>query len=127
MLNLIEYLAPRYDTVRDRAGMISDRLANNLSGIATIKSFTTEAYESQRVNRESDAYRCSNKRAIALSVAFEPALRFLILLGFVLTLYLGGREVLRGDLTVGTYKLTTNGRRGDVVKGRHGDRCVALF
>ncbi len=96
-------LAPRYDTVRDRAGIISDRLANNISGIATIKSFTAEAYESDRVLTESDAYRRSNKKAIALSVAFQPVLRFLILLGFVLTLYLGGREVLQGSLTVGTY------------------------
>ncbi|YAF93734.1 MAG: ABC transporter ATP-binding protein [Nodularia sp. CChRGM 3473] len=96
-------LAPRYDTVRDRAGIISDRLANNISGIATIKSFTAEAYESDRVYQESESYRRSNKQAIALSVAFQPVLRFLILLGFVLTLYLGGREVLQGGLTVGTY------------------------
>ncbi|MBF2016212.1 MAG: ABC transporter ATP-binding protein [Rivularia sp. T60_A2020_040] len=96
-------LAPRYDTVRDRSGIISDRLANNISGIATIKSFTAEAYESDRVYQESESYRRSNKQAIALSVAFQPVLRFLILLGFVLTLYLGGREVLQGGLTVGTY------------------------
>ncbi|MDZ8084273.1 MAG: ABC transporter ATP-binding protein [Nostoc sp. DedQUE12b] len=96
-------LAPRYDSVRDRAGIISDRLANNLSGIATIKSFTAEAYESNQVYTESDAYRRSNKQAIALSVAFEPVLRFLILFGFVLTLYLGGQEVLQGRLSVGTY------------------------
>ncbi|MBF2009350.1 MAG: ABC transporter ATP-binding protein [Chlorogloeopsis fritschii C42_A2020_084] len=96
-------LAPRYDTVRDRSGIISDRLANNISGIATIKSFTAEAYESDRVYQESEAYRRSNKRAIALSVAFQPVLRFLILLGFVLTLYLGGQEVLQARLSVGTY------------------------
>ncbi|MFB2839037.1 ABC transporter ATP-binding protein [Floridanema evergladense] len=96
-------LAPRYDTVRDQAGLISDRLSNNLSGIATIKSFTAEAYESDRVYQESEAYRRSNGRAIALSVAFQPLLRFFILLGFVLTLYLGGREVLQGQLSVGTY------------------------
>ncbi|RUR72992.1 ABC transporter ATP-binding protein [Chlorogloeopsis fritschii PCC 9212] len=96
-------LAPRYDTVRDRSGIISDRLANNISGIATIKSFTAEAYESDRVYQESEAYRRSNKRAIALSVAFQPVLRFLILLGFVLTLYLGGQEVLQDRLSVGTY------------------------
>jgi ATP-binding cassette subfamily B protein len=50
-------LAPRYDTVRDQAGLISDRLSNNLAGIATIKSFTAEAYESNRVYQESEAYR----------------------------------------------------------------------
>ncbi|BAU40285.1 ABC transporter ATP-binding protein [Leptolyngbya sp. O-77] len=96
-------LAPRYDTVRDQAGLISDRLSNNLSGIATIKSFTAEAYESDRVYQESEAYRRGSQRAIALSVAFQPLIRFLILLGFVMTLYLGGREVLQGQLTVGTY------------------------
>jgi ATP-binding cassette, subfamily B, bacterial len=96
-------LAPRYDAVRDQAGLINDRLSNNLSGIATIKSFTAEAYESDRVYTESEAYRRGNQRAIALSVAFQPLIRFLILLGFVMTLYLGGREVLQGRLTVGTY------------------------
>ncbi|MGG6293646.1 ABC transporter ATP-binding protein [Leptolyngbya sp. AN02str] len=96
-------LAPRYDAVRDQAGLISDRLSNNLSGIATIKSFTAEAYERNRVYQESESYRRSNGRAIALSVAFQPLIRFLILLGFVMTLYLGGREVLQDQLTVGTY------------------------
>jgi len=89
--------------VRDQAGLISDRLSNNISGIATIKSFTAEAYERDRVYQESEAYRRGNQRAIALSVAFQPVLRFLILLGFVMTLYLGGREVLQGQFTVGTY------------------------
>jgi len=96
-------LAPRYDSVRDQAGLISDRLSNNLSGIATIKSFTAEAYESDRVYQESEDYRRGNQRAIALSVAFQPVLRFFILTGFVTTLYLGGREVLQGRLSVGTY------------------------
>ncbi|PSB45080.1 ABC transporter [Cyanosarcina cf. burmensis CCALA 770] len=96
-------LADRYDAVRDRAAIISDRLANNLSGIATIKSFTAEDYERSRVYQESDAYRKSNTRAIALSAAFVPLIRFLILLGFVTTLYLGGMEVLGDRLSVGTY------------------------
>jgi ATP-binding cassette, subfamily B, bacterial len=96
-------LAPRYDLVRDQAGIISDRLSNNLSGIATIKSFTAETYESDRVYQDSEAYRRGNQQAIALSVAFQPVLRFFILLGFVMTLYLGGREVLQGRLSVGTY------------------------
>lgn len=96
-------LAPRYADVRDQAGLISDRLSNNLSGIATIKSFTAEAYERDRVWQESNAYRRSNKRAIALSAAFVPAIRFLILLGFVTTLYLGGLAVIDNRLSVGTY------------------------
>ncbi|BAQ62130.1 ABC transporter ATP-binding protein [Geminocystis sp. NIES-3708] len=96
-------LGDRYDQVREKAGSISNRLSNNISGIATIKSFTAEVYESDRVYQESEAYRRSNQRAIALSVAFQPLIRFMILLGFVTVLYLGGLEVLNDRLNVGLY------------------------
>jgi ATP-binding cassette subfamily B protein len=96
-------LEPRYADVRERAGSIGARLSNNISGIATIKSFTTEAYEQERVTTESEAYRRSNYRAIALSTMFQPLLRFLILLGFIIILYFGGLEVLGDRLSVGTY------------------------
>ena len=96
-------LAPRYAEVRNRAGLISGRLANNLSGIATIKSFTAEAYECDRVWQDSDAYRQSNRRAIALSAAFIPVIRIVILVGFTTMLYLGGMAVAGGTLSAGTY------------------------
>jgi ATP-binding cassette subfamily B protein len=96
-------LAPRYADVRQKAGLISSRLANNLSGIATIKSFTSEDYELDRVSTESEAYRRSNRRTIALSAAFVPLIRFVILVGFTATLFLGGLEAANGRLSVGTY------------------------
>jgi len=96
-------LAPRYADVREKAGFISSRLANNLSGIATIKSFTTEDYERSRVLDESDAYRRSNKKAIALSAAFYPLIRFLVVMGFIATLFFGGVAVANDRLSVGTY------------------------
>lgn len=96
-------LAPRYADVRQKAGLVSSRLANNLSGIATIKSFTAEKYELDRVSVESEAYRKSNRSAIALSAAFVPMIRFVILIGFTATLFLGGLQAANGQLSVGTY------------------------
>ncbi|MEM7595598.1 MAG: ABC transporter transmembrane domain-containing protein, partial [Cyanobacteria bacterium P01_A01_bin.83] len=52
-----KWLAPRYAEVREKVSNLNSRLANNLSGITTIKSFTTEAYEIERLSRDSDAYR----------------------------------------------------------------------
>jgi ATP-binding cassette subfamily B protein len=60
-------LAPRYADVREKVSQLSSRLSNNLSGIVTIKSFVTEAYEVDRLRQDSEAYRQSNRRAIALS------------------------------------------------------------
>ena len=96
-------LAPRYAEVRDKAGSINSRLANNISGIATIKSFTAQTYEKKRVVSESNAYRRSNRKAIALSAAFFPLIRFVVVVGFIATLFLGGTQVVNGSLSVGTY------------------------
>jgi ATP-binding cassette subfamily B protein len=63
-------LAPRYAEVREKVGLLNARLSNNISGITTIKSFTAEDYEIARLGEESEAYRQSNRHAIALSAAF---------------------------------------------------------
>lgn len=98
-------LAPRYAEVREKVSLLNGQLANNLTGITTIKSFTAEAYEIQRINAQSQAYRQSNRRAIALSAAFVPLIRILILLGFIGILIYGGMEAVAGRLAVGTYSV----------------------
>lgn len=98
-------LAPRYADVREKVSVLNGRLSNNLSGITTIKSFTTEAYELERVAQESHAYRHSNQRAIALSAAFVPLIRIVILVGFTATLLYGGIEASAGAISVGTYSV----------------------
>ncbi|MBA2661512.1 MAG: ABC transporter ATP-binding protein [Bradymonadaceae bacterium] len=98
-------LAPRYAVVRERVGSLNGQLANNLSGIATIKSFATEAYEVERVGEQSEAYRASNKHAIALSSAFSPLIRMAIVVGFTATLVYGGYLAIEGELAVGTYSV----------------------
>jgi ATP-binding cassette, subfamily B, bacterial len=96
-------LAPYYSAVRDRAGLLNDRLSNNLGGITTIKSFTTEAYELEQVAISSAAYCQSNRQAITLSAAFVPLIRILVLAGFTATLLYGGFETVNGNLSVAIY------------------------
>jgi ATP-binding cassette, subfamily B, bacterial len=98
-------LAPYYSDVREKVGLLNGRLANNLGGITTIKSFTTEAYELDRVRHDSEAYRQSNRRAIAISAAFVPMIRMAVLFSFTMTLLLGGIAAVDGRLGVGTYSI----------------------
>jgi len=98
-------LAPLYADVREKVSFLNGQLSNNLSGITTIKSFTSEDYETQRIANQSEAYRQSNRRAIVLSAAFIPLIRIIIFLGFIATLFLGGLEVVAGRLSVGTYSV----------------------
>lgn len=98
-------LAPKYARVRERVASLNSQLSNNLSGIATIKSFATEAYESKRIEAESRAYEDANRDAIKLASAFSPLIRMAIVVGFVATLVYGGVLVLDEKLAVGTYSV----------------------
>lgn len=95
--------APLYDGVRDKVGGLASRLSNNLGGMATIKSFTAEAREAERLRASSEAYLEANRRAIAVSSAFIPVIRMAILAGFLATFMIGGFMALEGTLNVGAY------------------------
>jgi ATP-binding cassette subfamily B protein len=96
-------LQPRYQEVRERAGDLASRLANNLGGMLTIKSYAAEPWELERLRADSEAYRLSNRRAIRLSAAFIPLIRFAILFAFLAILVIGGLQAWRGAIAVGTY------------------------
>jgi ATP-binding cassette subfamily B protein len=102
-LHFQQRLAPRYREVREKAGDVASLLANNLGGMLTIKSYAAEAWEKQRLERESEAYRLSNRRAIRLSAAFIPLIRFAILFAFLAILVIGGLQAWRGVIAVGSY------------------------
>jgi ATP-binding cassette subfamily B protein len=94
---------PLYSDVREKVGDLASRLSNNLSGIATIKSFTSEDREAERLRDASEAYVEANRRAIKVSSAFIPVIRMAILAGFLATFTVGGMMALNGTLNVGAY------------------------
>ncbi|EAQ75190.1 MULTISPECIES: ABC transporter ATP-binding protein [unclassified Synechococcus] len=96
-------LAPRYRDVRERAGDLNSSLSNNLAGMLTIKSYTAESWELERIRGQSEAYRLTNQRAIRLSAAFIPLIRFAILFAFLAILVIGGLQAWRGTIAVGSY------------------------
>lgn len=98
-------LEPHYRSVRDHVGSLNETLSNNLSGITTIKAFTAEGREIDRVTAESLAYADANRGAIRLSSAFVPLIRMAILVGFTSILLFGGFRALDGNLDVGIYSV----------------------
>jgi ATP-binding cassette subfamily B protein len=98
-------LEPRYAVVRERVADLASLLSGNLGGITTIKAFTAEDREAERLERVSQDYVDANREAIRYSSAFIPLIRLVILAGFTCTLVLGGRMVIDGDLEVGVYSV----------------------
>ena len=98
-------LEPRYAAVREQVGILNHQLVNTLGGIATIKSFATEAHEVERLRAGSDRYREVNREAIRYSAAFTPLIRMVIVIGFTATLTYGGIRALDGDLSEAAFAL----------------------
>ena len=96
-------VAPLYSDVREQAGRLANRLSNNIGGMTTIRSFTTEDLETARVTEDSLRYRSANERAILLSARFNPLIRMGVLAGFLATFVMGGYLALTGQLPVGSY------------------------
>jgi ATP-binding cassette subfamily B protein len=95
----------RYKKVREEVGELNALLNNNLQGITTIKSFTAESREAQRVNLASGSYRTANRDAIRLSASFVPLIRMAILFAFSANMLVGGWMALDGELDVGAYAI----------------------
>lgn len=94
---------PLYSEVRARVGALSGRITNSIGGMATIKSFTAEKRESERLAQASREYVAANRAAIRTSSAFVPLIRMAILVGFLATFVVGGLRALEGTLNVGAY------------------------
>lgn len=95
----------RYAKVRKEVGDLNALLNNNLSGITTIKSFTAEKREVDRVGVASRSYRDANRDAIRLSASFVPLIRMAILFAFTANMLVGGWLALEGSLSIGAYSV----------------------
>ncbi len=95
----------RYAKVRKEVGDMNAILNNNLQGITTIKSFTAERREAQRVSNASESYRNANREAIRLSASFVPLIRMAILFAFTANMLVGGWYAVEGRIGLGAYSV----------------------
>ena len=98
-------LSPRYLEVRNAAGSLSSSIFNNLLGIITIKGFTAEKYETQKILEMSENYQIKNQDAIRLSSAFIPIVRMGVLTGFIGTMIIGSIYAIKGIIAVGSFSV----------------------
>ena len=98
-------IGERYTRVREEVADLNSLLNNNLSGITTIKSFTAEEREIERVRSASETYRKANQSAIRLSASFVPLIRMAILFAFTANMLVGGWMALDGSLSIGAYSV----------------------
>ncbi|SFR93420.1 ATP-binding cassette, subfamily B [Halomicrobium zhouii] len=90
----VERIHPKYQSVRSAVGKLNSQLENNLGGIEVVKSYTTEAAETDRVAESSRSYLDAQWDAISTRILFWPTLRLLTAAGYMATFLVGGYWVM---------------------------------
>lgn len=93
----------RFEQVQQRLGLLSAHVQENLAGLRVVRAFGAEGRESQRFDELSEDYRRGHLDLIRLSGVLQPSLAFWIGVGALLAIWLGGREVVRGHITLGQF------------------------
>jgi ABC-type multidrug transport system fused ATPase/permease subunit len=107
----IVYTASRYNRVsRPAQQEVQQRLAEltaeaeeNVSGIRIVKAFAREEYQLQRFNRSVSRVFDQSVYSTRLQAFFSPLIGLLPQLGIALVLLIGGREVIAGNLSLGSF------------------------
>ena len=88
---------------RFKFGELSEVLAENLSGIQTVKSFGAEDEQIQNFNVYNQEFYEASMKTAGVRARIIPGMIFLIASMLVGLVFLGGGMVAMGDLTVGNF------------------------
>jgi ATP-binding cassette subfamily B protein len=88
--------------VRERLGLVTATLAEDIAGMRVLQSFTREAPATRNFREVNENYRQANRRTVVLSGVYFPSVDFLSSAAMAIVLGYGGYLVSGGDITVGT-------------------------
>ncbi len=93
----------RFTAIQELFSEISASAQECFNGVRLVRAFAREASEEERFDRQNRDFRRQNLRLARLNALFFPFLQALIGCGFALVLWVGGRQILDGKLTVARY------------------------
>jgi ATP-binding cassette subfamily B protein len=91
----------RSEKIQERLSSLSSFVQENLSGIRVIKSYVREGFVRQSFARESDNYKANSMALVQVQALFYPMMLLLIGISNVIIIYVGGVEVMKGNITPG--------------------------
>lgn len=91
----------RSEEIQESLSDLSTFVQEAFSGIRVLKSFAREADSLSKFAKESDVYKKKSLQLTQVTAMFFPLIMSLIGLSTVLTVFVGGLEVINGRLTIG--------------------------
>jgi ATP-binding cassette, subfamily B, multidrug efflux pump len=86
---------------QDQLGVLSARVQEHLAGMTVVRAYALEARAAGEFDRANAGYMAKSLALQRTLSQFVPATGFITGLGALIVLWLGGREVIAGRLTLG--------------------------
>jgi ATP-binding cassette, subfamily B, multidrug efflux pump len=93
----------RFENIQALFSDISSRVQENLNGARVLRAYVQDEAELKRFAELNRDYIAQSMRLAKLSSAFMPILQALIGMTFLIVLFEGGRRLMAGSLTLGSF------------------------
>jgi ATP-binding cassette, subfamily B, bacterial len=91
-----------YRAVRERLGLVTATLAEDIAGMRVVQAFTREEATKQNFREVTERYRDSNMETVVLNGLYFPFVDLLSTVALAVVLGYGGHLYFAGDVTLGT-------------------------
>jgi ABC-type multidrug transport system fused ATPase/permease subunit len=96
------YSARAYAAVRERLGLVTATLAEDIAGMRIVQAFTREQRNVDNFREVAEHYREANMRTVILNAVYFPFVDLVSTVALAVVLGYGGHLYFQGALTLGT-------------------------
>ncbi len=93
----------RFERIQEKLGDLSTFVQENLAGVRIVRAYVQEEAQIGQFAEMNEDYLQRNMALARTAGAFHPLLTLLAGLGMVIVLWVGGREVIAGRITIGEF------------------------
>ena len=93
----------RFEAIQAQLSEVSAVVQEALSGVRVVRAYRQEAHEIERFRVSNAEYLRRNRGLIRLQGAFYPSMTLFLGFGSLLVLWLGSRDAIRGQITLGEF------------------------
>jgi ATP-binding cassette subfamily B multidrug efflux pump len=89
------------EEIQEQLSTLSNTIQESFSGIRVIKSFVREAEIQKGFHKDAETYKEKSMALVNVQAVFFPTVLALVGISTILTVYIGGQEVINGSITAG--------------------------
>ncbi len=101
------HVRPRFVFMREKLSEMNTAAQENIAGNRVVKAFAREEYEKERFEQKNKAFMDSHLRINKLWLTFFPMIELLVNAIQLVTVFVGGLFIIRGELTPGELAIFT--------------------